>query len=92
MKNLFNALFNGPVWRTFLLMGVFGWLFAFCSYNLLMLSKANLDYIGQYGLMALMEGGLRQMVELIAWGYLGLAFYILFKGCLYGLLKQVSPH
>jgi hypothetical protein len=92
MKSLFNALFNGPAWRTFLLMGMFAGLFAITSYDLLMLFSANFNFITTYGVMALMEGGLRQFVELVISGYLSLAFYILFKGCLYGLLARVSPH
>ena len=39
-----------------------------------------------------MEGGLRQLVELVGYGYLSLSFYILFKGCLYGILHRVTPH
>ena len=92
MQSLFRALFNGPAWRTFLLMGGFGALFAGSSYNLFMLFRANLAYIAENGTMALMEGGLRQLVELIAYGYLSLAFYVLFKGCLNGLLNRVAPH
>jgi len=92
MRNLFHAIFNGPVWRTFLLMGIFSALFVLCSYNLVTLFFANLRYIGENGTLALMEGGLRQLFELIGYGYLSLAFYILFKGCLYGLLHRVTPH
>ncbi|WP_413989858.1 hypothetical protein ACMDCR_28620 [Labrys okinawensis] len=92
MKFLFNALFNGPAWRTFLLMGMFAGLFAITSYDLLTLFSANFNFISTYGVMALMEGGLRQFVELVISGYLSLAFYILFKGCLYGLLARVGLH
>ncbi|MEW9310663.1 hypothetical protein [Labrys neptuniae] len=92
MRAFFHSLFNGPVWRTFLLMGVFGGLFASSSYNLLELFTANYRYVADYGIMALMEGGLRQLLELILFGYLSVGFYILFKGCLYGLLAHVAKH
>jgi hypothetical protein len=92
MQKFFHALFNGPAWRTFVLMGVFGGLFALTSYNLLMLFTANFHFVSEYGVMALMEGGLRQFLELVVYGYLSLGFYILFKGCLYGLLAHVTPH
>ena len=39
--------------------------------------------------MAALDGGLLQLVELIAWGYLALAFYVVFKGCLDGLLHRI---
>jgi len=35
------------------------------------------------------DGGLLQLVELIFWGYLGVACYIVFKGCIDGLLSRV---
>lgn len=92
MKAFFQSLFNGPVWRTFLLMGVFGGLFASSSYNLLGLFTANYHYVADNGIMALMEGGLRQLLELTFFGYLSVGFYILFKGCLYGLLARVAKH
>ena len=38
--------------------------------------------------MAAFDGGLVQFLELTAWGYLALAFYVVFKGCLDGLLHR----
>jgi hypothetical protein len=92
MKSMMSAIFNGPPWRTFILMGIFGGLFAVSSFNLLELFKANFDYIAEYGVMALMEGGLRQFFGLVIFGYLSVGLYVLFKGCLYGLLAHVSKH
>jgi hypothetical protein len=85
-------LFNGPMWRAFLMMGVFGGLSAITSYNLVVLFVANLGFISQYGVMALREGGLVQLAELVVYGYLSIGFYILFKGCLYGLLGRFLKH
>jgi hypothetical protein len=42
--------------------------------------------------MAALDGAALQLVELIVLGYLSLAFYILFKGCLYGLLGHFMKH
>jgi hypothetical protein len=92
MEKFLDRIFNGPVWRTFLLMGLFGGLSAFTSYNLLMLFLENFRFVSQYGTMALREGGLLQLAELVLFGYLGVAFYILFKGCLYGVLGRVAKH
>jgi hypothetical protein len=39
--------------------------------------------------MAAFDGGIVQLVQLIAWGYLALAFYVVFKGCLDGLLHRI---
>lgn len=92
MQRILDEMFNGPAWRAFLLMGVFGGLSAFTSGNIVLLFIANFGLISQYGVMALKDGGLRQLVELIAYGYLSLAFYVLFKGCLYGLLGRFMKH
>jgi hypothetical protein len=92
MQRFLNDMFNGPVWRAFLLMGVFGGASAFASVNLVALFVANFTLISQYGVMALKDGGLRQLAELIAWGYVGLVFYVLFKGCLYGILGRFMRH
>jgi hypothetical protein len=92
IRRLLDRMFNGPAWRTFLLMGVFGGLFAVTSYNLLMLFSANFHFIATYGWMAVADGGVLQLVELIVSGYLSMAFYILFKGCLYGLLGHFMKH
>jgi hypothetical protein len=39
--------------------------------------------------MAAFDGGLIQFLQLTLWGYLALAFYVLFKGCLDGLLHRI---
>jgi hypothetical protein len=92
MHRFIDAIFNGPIWRTFLLMGVFAGLSAVASYNLFTLFMANFSFISQYGVMALREGGLLQLAELIVYGYLSIGFYILFKGCLYGVLGRYIKH
>ena len=85
---MLDAVFNGPAWLTFVLMGVFLGAFGLCSANLLSLFMANFELLSAYGAMAIVDGGLRQLVELIFWGYFSLAFYVLFKGCLDGLLRR----
>jgi hypothetical protein len=86
LKRFFDAVFNGPVWLNFLLMGVFLGLFGWCSANLLGLFMANFDLFTRYGAMAVADGGAWQTAELVFWGYLSLAWYVMFKGCLDGLL------
>ena len=86
---LLNRLFHGPAWLTFLFMGLAVGGFALCSVNLLSLFQANFNLIATYGAMAAFDGGVVQLIELTAWGYLALAFYVLFKGCLDGLLHRI---
>ena len=60
-----------------------------CTYDLFEVFRANFRLISTYGLMAIFDGGLLQFVELSFWGYLGLVCYLVFKGCLDGLLSRV---
>lgn len=92
MTRLLDRVFNGPWPLTFLMMGVFGGLFGLTSANIAMLLAANIGYVLERGAMGLMEGGAAQFLELTATGYLSLVFYVLFKGCLYGLLGRFQKH
>ena len=73
----------------FLMLGIFGALFAWFTFNLVELFMANFRFIAAYGLVALREGGLRQAAELIASGYLSIAFYIAFKACEVELITRL---
>ncbi len=92
MHRALDWLFNGPVWRSFVAMGVFGGLFTLTSLNLLRLFMANYSLLAEFGLMGLKDGGALQLLQLALSGYLSLAFYVLFKGCLYGILGRFQKH
>jgi hypothetical protein len=89
LLRLLNRLFHGPAWLTFLLMGIAAGGLALCSFNLLYLFQADFNLIATYGAMAAFDGGILQLIELTAWGYLALACYVVFEGCLDGLLLRV---
>jgi hypothetical protein len=91
LAKILSYLFYGPAWLAFLVMGAAAGGFAVCTFNLFELFSANFSFVATYGLMALLNGGLLQLVELIFWGYLGIACYLIFKGCLHGLLERI-PH
>ena len=52
-------------------------------------SASPLQLIATYGAMAVFDGGLLQFLELVAWGYIALAFYVVFEGCRDGLLHRI---
>jgi hypothetical protein len=89
LLRLLNALFHGPAWLTFLAMGLAVGGFALCSLNLFELFRENIRLILNYGAMAVFDGGLVQLLQLAGWGYLALGFYVVFKGCLDGLLHRI---
>lgn len=84
-----SYLFHGPAWITFIVMGLATGGVALCTYGLFEIFRANFTLISTYGAMALVDGGLVQLVQLALWGYLGLACYLVFKGCVDGLLSRV---
>ncbi|MFZ4125106.1 MAG: hypothetical protein ACOYJ2_03420 [Rickettsiales bacterium] len=51
------------------------------SLNLFYLFKANIEFIREYGIMALRDGAFSQLLELMAYGVLTVAAYIVFKAC-----------
>jgi hypothetical protein len=89
LLKLLNRLFHGPAWLTFLVMGIAAGGLALCSFNLLFLFQANFTLLWTYGAMAAFDGGVMQLLELAAWGYLALACYVVVEGCLEGLLRRI---
>jgi hypothetical protein len=84
-----NRLFHGPAWLNFIVMGLAAGGLAVCSVNLLALFQANFNLLVAWGWMAAWDGGVLQLIELIFWGYLALACYVVVEGCLHGLLMRI---
>ena len=68
-------------WLTFILMGVSFVVFGLVTLNLLHTLGANLEFLTSYGVEAVREGGLWQLVELVVSGYMAAASYVFFKLC-----------
>jgi hypothetical protein len=66
---------------TLLVMGLAALVMGVCSLNLFYLLRANLSLIDEYGLRALMDGALEQLVELSLYGVASLLSYVVFKAC-----------
>ena len=77
-----------PAVILFLAAGVCGGLFAWNSYNLLLLAMANYGFVQKFGRLALAEGALLQMLEIAVYGYVSLALYVGFKGCETELIER----
>ena len=72
----------------FLAMGVFGVLFAWNSANLIHMAMGNIRFLNTYGSLAIMEGGLIQLLEITAYGFISLAAYLCFKTCEVELISR----
>ena len=68
-------------WLTFVVMGLAFFCFGMVTLNLLHLVRANADLIIDNGVMALADGGARQMIELLVDGYVAMLAYVVMKTC-----------
>jgi len=78
---LLKTLLIRHPWVAFLLMGASFLITGLITLNLIYLFHANIEFVIANGIMGLRDGGLQQLGELLISGYLGMAFYVLFKAC-----------
>ncbi len=90
MKLWFQRVVLGRRWVTFLLLGLTFLGFGVGTLNLFLLLRANAELLAENGWQAVMDGGLRQLVELVLSGYASMACYLVFKACEYSLVRQLA--
>jgi hypothetical protein len=81
-------------WLTFVVMGLAFFCFGMVTLNLLHLVRANANLIIDNGVMALADGGARQLLELVVNGYVAMLAYVVMKTCEHTLshwLADTSP-
>ena len=81
MNTLFQRLVLSRLWLTFLVLGLSFLAFGAGTVNLGLLFMANARLLSEHGWEAVVDGGLRQLVELTFSGYLSMAAYVVFKAC-----------
>jgi hypothetical protein len=81
MRMAFRKMLMFHWLATFLLMGLFSVLGALASINIFVLLDANVRFLSQHGVMAVMEGALTQLGQLLLSGLFALAMYLGFKAC-----------
>ena len=59
------------------------------SLNLFYLYKANLGLLADFGWQAVLDGGARQLAELVATTLLSLGAYTVFKACEHALVDRL---
>ena len=77
-------------WLTFLVMGLAFLLFGAGTLNLVHVLQANIEFIAEYGFMALADGAARQLLEILVTGYASLLCYLVFKCCEYTLVHGLT--
>ena len=68
-------------WLTFVVMGLAFFCFGMVTLNLLHLLRANAELILDNGVMALADGGARQLAALVVNGYVAMLAYVVMKTC-----------
>lgn len=81
MNRHFQRLVLSRLWLTFIVLGLSFLGFGAGTLNLGLLLMANTRLLGEYGWQAVMDGALRQLVELVLSGYLSIAAYVVLKTC-----------
>ena len=77
-------------WLSFLVLCLAFAAFGIGTYNLFNLLKLNLELIAEHGYLALMEGALLQLAELIGTLLLSMAAYVVFKACEHRLVHGLT--
>ena len=84
------AFLSRQWWWAFLLMGASFVLFGLLTLNLLHTLGANFDFLSTYGIDAVREGGLLQLVQMVVSGYVAAASYVVFKLCEKVLVERLT--
>jgi len=90
LRKFFTEVLRKRPFLAFALMGLSFVLFGLTSLNLIYLFKANISLFFDYGWMVVRDGALRQLFELLAYGYLSLMFYVVFKCCEHQLVHYLT--
>ncbi|MES2948922.1 MAG: hypothetical protein V4858_10320 [Pseudomonadota bacterium] len=90
IKAWFQRVILRPYWLCFIVMGLSFFGFGLGTLNLIYVFKANADLLVTHGWMALMDGGLLQLFEILLTGYASLLAYIVFKACEYRLAHGLT--
>jgi hypothetical protein len=77
-------------WAAFILLGISFVLGGLLTLNLLHTLIANFEFLSMYGVEAVRDGGLWQLVQIVVSGYLAAAFYVVFKLCEKVLVERLT--
>jgi len=67
-------------------------IFGLLSLDLVKYVSANANYLLEYGLDALWDGGLRQLIDLILTSFFAVFAYLGFKLCEHALAERAAHH
>ena len=86
----FRRVVLAKPWLAFIVMVLSFFAFGIGTLNLFHLLSANGRFLLTYGWEAIVDGGLRQLVELLANSFLAMMAYVVFKACEHRLSHWLS--
>ena len=89
MLKFLNRSLTKHLLLTFIIMLCSALVFGLSSYNIFFLIHANVTLVVDYGVMALLDGALKELFLLTLYGVVSLAAYIIFKACEKWLVDQL---
>ena len=85
VRDTFRRVVLRRPWLTFVVMGIAFLAFGIGSLNLVHLVSENARFLVENGWMAVLDGGLWQLLGLLANGYVAMAAYVVLKTCEHAL-------
>lgn len=90
MNRFFQRVVLSRLWLTFIVLALSFLAFGACTVNTGLLLMANIRLLGDYGWQAVGDGALRQLLELLGSGAVGMAAYVVFKACEHRLVEWLG--
>lgn len=79
-----------PVVAILIIAGLFAVIFAYATVNLFQVSMANIRFLREYGWVAVQEGALIQLLQIIGSGVISMLSYMGFKICESELVRRYN--
>ena len=93
LHRVFERVVLARAWLTFVLLCASFGLFGAGTLNLFKMFSDNWDLITSHGTMALRDGGLAQLFELLLTLLISMLNYVIFKACEHSLVNRIlHPH
>ena len=93
LRRVFERVVLARAWLTFVLLCTSFGLFGAGTLNLFKMFSDNWDLITSHGAMALRDGGLTQLFELLLTLIISMLNYVVFKACEHSLVNRIlHPH
>jgi hypothetical protein len=90
LRDAFRRLVLGRAWLTFVVMCIAFLCFGIGTLNLLHLLTANAAFLATNGWMAVVDGGLRQLLGLVWNGAVSMFAYVVFKTCEHSMVDWLA--